>query len=213
MSTAPTRKQEVLDALRRAILDGDLPPGAILNEVTLAREYGVSVTPVREALLALISEELVTRAPNQRARVAALGSRQAADLLDTNGLLVAGMIRRVDGVLTAQTAATTASKFRDSARHLRAGEREESDQALGAALRLLMTESRNGELNSVLRSLYRAASRRLRLISFAPVAPALSAAFERTADLLEARDVQAAAATIEDAFLVCTLHFSTAETL
>lgn len=56
--------------LREAILRRKLHPGDVLSQVTLANEYGVSRTPMREALRMLQEEGLVTQEPNRRARVA-----------------------------------------------------------------------------------------------------------------------------------------------
>lgn len=56
--------------LREAILGGQFPPGAVLSQVRLAEEYGVSRTPMREALRMLQEEGLVQAEPNLRARVA-----------------------------------------------------------------------------------------------------------------------------------------------
>ncbi|MCX4918905.1 GntR family transcriptional regulator [Streptomyces sp. NBC_00687] len=54
-----SRTDRVRDALREAILDGALPPGRPLVERELAELYGVSKTPVREALKQLHSTGLV----------------------------------------------------------------------------------------------------------------------------------------------------------
>ncbi|MFD3538550.1 GntR family transcriptional regulator [Streptomyces sp. NPDC058662] len=54
-----SRMDRVRDALRQAILDGALPPGRALVERELAELYGVSKTPVREALKQLQSTGLV----------------------------------------------------------------------------------------------------------------------------------------------------------
>src|ERR1043166_6774981 len=48
-------------ALRAKILDGTLQPGARLREIPLAEEFGVSRTPVREALMRLESDGLARR--------------------------------------------------------------------------------------------------------------------------------------------------------
>ena len=50
---------QVLDRLREAILSLELPPGAVLTRLELAERFGVSQTPVREALLRLQEEGLV----------------------------------------------------------------------------------------------------------------------------------------------------------
>lgn len=62
--------RRVFDSLRHRILTLDLRPGAGLDEATLVEQYGVSRTPVREALIRLGANGLVTMLPNRGARVA-----------------------------------------------------------------------------------------------------------------------------------------------
>lgn len=59
-------------ALRDEILHLALKPGAKLDEMTLVRKFGISRTPVREALIRLASEGLVFLLPNRGAQVAPL---------------------------------------------------------------------------------------------------------------------------------------------
>jgi len=56
-------------AIQSRVLSGDLPSGARLRQETLASEFGVSRTPVREALRKLQSSGLVTVEPNRGAIV------------------------------------------------------------------------------------------------------------------------------------------------
>lgn len=58
--------------IRRKILDLDLEPGSDLDEQSLAKEFGLSRTPLREALVRLASEQLVVITPNRGAIVAPL---------------------------------------------------------------------------------------------------------------------------------------------
>jgi DNA-binding GntR family transcriptional regulator len=58
--------------LRECILDGRIPPGAKLPQLALAKQLGVSRTPLREALRMLQEEGYVEFEPNQRMRVADL---------------------------------------------------------------------------------------------------------------------------------------------
>ena len=60
----------VRDVIRRAIMCGELQPGAVLSQVRLATRFGVSRTPLREALRMLQEEGLIEIEPNRRARVA-----------------------------------------------------------------------------------------------------------------------------------------------
>ena len=58
--------------LRECILDGRIPPGAKLAQLALAKQLGVSRTPLREALRMLQEDGYVEFEPNQRMRVADL---------------------------------------------------------------------------------------------------------------------------------------------
>jgi DNA-binding GntR family transcriptional regulator len=62
----------VADALREAILDGAIAPGTWLREDTIARELGVSRTPVREALRRVADEGLVSKTAHSGSIVASL---------------------------------------------------------------------------------------------------------------------------------------------
>ena len=53
------------ERLRDSILNGQLYPGQIYNEMSLAKELGISRTPVREALLELSAQGLVTFLPRK----------------------------------------------------------------------------------------------------------------------------------------------------
>ncbi len=53
------------ETLRNSILIGELKPGEVYNEMSLAKELGISRTPVREALLELASQGLVTFLPRK----------------------------------------------------------------------------------------------------------------------------------------------------
>src|SRR5215210_19437 len=65
--------------IRDAILAGRLEPDQPLREEDLARQLGISRTPIREALLLLQNEGLVETVPNRGATVK---SYDAADLDD-----------------------------------------------------------------------------------------------------------------------------------
>ena len=62
--------QIVYDALKQSIVELTLEPGAPLDEVTLAERFDMSRTPIREALVRLAAEGLVTQLPNRNTIVA-----------------------------------------------------------------------------------------------------------------------------------------------
>ena len=82
-------------ALRSAILDGTLEDGSIVNQVELARRYGMSRVPIREAVQRLIAEGLLVSSSHQRARVAAIGPNEVAELVDIREELEALALRRL----------------------------------------------------------------------------------------------------------------------
>ena len=66
MVTLQKSTQELIcQSLRNRIASGDLEPGTELKQVELARTYGVSRMPIREALQTLLLEGLVTRLSNR----------------------------------------------------------------------------------------------------------------------------------------------------
>lgn len=72
--TGPKRTgaMQVYLGLRTKILEAALPPGSDLDEASLVREFGVSRTPVREAMIRLASEGLIEILPNRGGRVTPL---------------------------------------------------------------------------------------------------------------------------------------------
>lgn len=73
-------RDDVYASLRQDILSCALPPGSDLREQGLAERFRVSKSPVREALLKLERENLVTVAPRQGYRVAPISLADARDL-------------------------------------------------------------------------------------------------------------------------------------
>ena len=80
--------------VRTAILDGRLAPGQRLKEEELARELGISRTPVREALLMLQAEGLVDAVPNRGATVRRHEADDLDDLYQLRALLEGHAARR-----------------------------------------------------------------------------------------------------------------------
>jgi DNA-binding GntR family transcriptional regulator len=68
--------------VRGLILSGELAPGAVLPQASLARTLGISTTPLREALRRLAQEGLVDLDAHRDARVRPLDATEARDLLE-----------------------------------------------------------------------------------------------------------------------------------
>jgi DNA-binding GntR family transcriptional regulator len=80
---------EVADRLRELIMSGELAPGERLNERSLTERFGISRTPLREAVKILSAEGLVKLLPNRGAVVSTVTRADAENLLQLIGALEA----------------------------------------------------------------------------------------------------------------------------
>ncbi|NUP49081.1 MAG: GntR family transcriptional regulator, partial [Catenulispora sp.] len=85
--TLPSRTEAVQEAIKHAILTGELKPGQPLVESELAADLGVSKTPVREALKTLAGTGLVTMSPYKGAAVREIDRTHARCIYDMRLLL------------------------------------------------------------------------------------------------------------------------------
>jgi DNA-binding GntR family transcriptional regulator len=92
---ADSRVGEIVTFLAREIIEGRLLPGADLNTVDLAKQFGSSRTPVREALMVLENEGLVTVPARRRPRVAVLNLVRVEEVYRLRGELYAMVSARV----------------------------------------------------------------------------------------------------------------------
>src|SRR4051812_36997933 len=76
----PTLTEKLASAIADSILDGTLRPGERLDELTLARQHGVSRTPVREALRQLTTSGLIDMRPRKSAVVSKATPQQIENL-------------------------------------------------------------------------------------------------------------------------------------
>lgn len=72
--------QEVAERLRQRIYAHDLAPGTWIDEQALAEQYGISRTPLREALKVLASEGLVTLKPRRGCYVTEISERDLDEI-------------------------------------------------------------------------------------------------------------------------------------
>ncbi len=78
---------EAVTRIRDMIVEGDLEPGSKISEKQLCEAFGISRTPLREALKVLATEGLLELLPNRGARVAKLTGKDLADLFNVMGAL------------------------------------------------------------------------------------------------------------------------------
>jgi DNA-binding GntR family transcriptional regulator len=79
--------EEVAELLRQRIFQRELEPGSWIDEVKLAQEYGISRTPLREALKVLAAEGLVTMKVRRGAYVTEVSEQDLAEVYHLLSLL------------------------------------------------------------------------------------------------------------------------------
>jgi len=87
ITPSPTSSLRVSEELREAILSGEFGPGERLRTASLAKRFGSSRTPVREALVQLEGEGLVDIEPRRGALVRSFASADLIDLYEIRALL------------------------------------------------------------------------------------------------------------------------------
>ncbi|KPI21089.1 transcriptional regulator, GntR family with FCD sensor domain containing protein, partial [Actinobacteria bacterium OK074] len=86
---------QVLDALRTALVAGELAPGEVYSAPALGERFGVSATPVREAMQQLALEGAVEVVPNRGFRVVERGARELAELAEIRALIEVPVMLRL----------------------------------------------------------------------------------------------------------------------
>lgn len=94
-----TLHDEVAESLRNMIVENELTPGERIDEKRLCALFGISRTPLREALKVLASEGLVDLMPNRGARISRITSREVEEIFE-----VASGLERLAAELAAERA-------------------------------------------------------------------------------------------------------------
>lgn len=117
------------DRIREEILAGTWPPGSHRTLGAIAAEHGVSISPVREALLALAGEGIVEMRQHRGAVVPLLDAKLFDDLYDLRGALQSLLARRA---AERATPAQLAEMRRHEAAYAMAAEKGDAVAALDA---------------------------------------------------------------------------------
>lgn len=122
-SARPRTAEETAAAeLREAIVRGDLPPGAAIRQDATARELGVSVIPVREALKTLASEGLIVYRPQRGYTVAQLHPESLDGIFRVRELLEGEAERIAVRRATSRTLAHMLTALREHVEAVKAGD-------------------------------------------------------------------------------------------
>lgn len=111
MTVSTIRKVEQVASLRdqigkslsAAIISGELAPGTLVSVPTLASQFAVSATPVREAMLDLEQRKFVESVRNKGFRVTAVSEQDLREIVELRQLLEAPTMRTLAGNVVAET--------------------------------------------------------------------------------------------------------------
>jgi DNA-binding GntR family transcriptional regulator len=191
-------RDRIRDVLVARILDGTYPAGTQLKELSLAREFNVSQTPIREALRELEGSGLVA---NERFRGTRVRGADYADMRESYELRIMLEVRSVR--LAAPYSQALLDKLEGCVQLMNAAvEINDSEQYIDAALRFhrcLVEGSNNRTFLSVWDSLLWDIRGRIALRRWAERGRSLGSLAEMNGELLQllkAQDPEAAAAKV-----------------
>ncbi len=195
LAPAESLREQIESRLASRIVSGEIPPGAVLTVPTLAGDFGVSATPVREAMLNLARRGFLRPMRNRGFEVTEVSEDELNQLCEVRTLLEAPPMRRLAGRLDE----ATATELRDlAARIVDAGREGRFTEYLTADttfhLRILELTG-NAKLVEVVREL-RQQTRLVGLAHLAETDALMATALEHTelVDLLVAGDGEGAEA-------------------
>ena len=93
---APTRNKKTIayEAIKRQIINIELPPGLPINEAELASQLGVSKTPIREALRQLERDGFVENVPSRGSMISHITSQEITDVFQIREIIESGAAKR-----------------------------------------------------------------------------------------------------------------------
>ena len=130
-------RERVAESLRAALVSGRMVPGPTYSIPALAEQFGVSATPVREAMLDLVNEGIVAPVPNKGFRVVELTDDELDQVTELRRLLEVPTVRELAGSIDAaaiKPLRTLADAVHDAARRGDVVAYVESDRELHLAL-------------------------------------------------------------------------------
>ncbi|MGW9436551.1 GntR family transcriptional regulator [Streptomyces sp. NPDC055607] len=146
---------QVLEALRTALVGGELVPGEVYSAPALAGRFGVSATPVREAMQRLAVEGAVEVVPNRGFRVTERTPRELAELVEIRALIEVPVMLRLARTVPAARWAELRPLAEATATAAARGDRAHYAEADRAFHRAVLSLAGNRQLLAVADDLHR----------------------------------------------------------
>lgn len=191
-------------ALRQAIMRCEIAPGATLDAASIARQYAVSKTPVRDAMQKLAADGLITILPRSGYRVAAITFQAVHEILDLRAAIGPHAARQAARYATAADIAALRQIVSEYAAPMDIGTMQQVARRFHVAIARC---SRNKRVVALSESLFDELERLLRFaIDFSVKTGEHSAEHTALVDAIEAGDGEQAAA-IEAAHIRSSREF------
>ncbi len=100
LASRSSLREQIAVSLRAALIAGEMPSGVIYSAPTLAKRFGVSATPVREAMLDLIKEGMIVAVPNKGFRIVETTDQDLDEMIELRRLLEVPTVGRIATIIT-----------------------------------------------------------------------------------------------------------------
>jgi len=147
-SHPPTRAEAIARHLREEIVTGRLAPGTVIKDAELADRLGVSITPVREAIVLLSAEGLIDISPNRTRRITDVSQKNALELIDVMCVLACAGVEWGVPNLTDADLARMRQRLDEMLAGLRSGDVATATSAGADFSTIMISASGNRELQT-----------------------------------------------------------------
>ena len=143
-----TRAEAIARHLREEIVTGRLAPGTVIKDAEFADRLGVSITPVREAIVLLSAEGLIDISPNRTRRVTDVSQKTALELINVMCVLACAGVEWGVPNLTDADLARMRQRLDEMLAGLRSGDVATATSAGADFSTIMISASGNRELQT-----------------------------------------------------------------
>ena len=143
-----TRAEAIARHLREEIVTGRLAPGTVIKDAEFADRLGVSITPVREAIVLLSAEGLIDISPNRTRRVTDVSQKNALELINVMCVLACAGVEWGVPNLTDADLARMRQRLDEMLAGLRSGDVATATSAGADFSTIMISASGNRELQT-----------------------------------------------------------------
>ena len=93
-------KTEIYDSILKDIIEGNYKQNEIINEKQLIEKYGVSKSPIRDALIELCSEGVLISHPRYGYEVVRINEKEIRDIVNFRIMIETGCLRDAASIMT-----------------------------------------------------------------------------------------------------------------